>query len=95
MKYKQNKLQYGYFRIIHSKTVLSLKNIGYKIAVSGETMFTDELQSYCKNIIDIQNQQTYDINVNATFSTFLQTTIISNLFMSSKKPNKNHALYLK
>lgn len=93
--YKQNKLQYGYFRIIHSKTVLSLKNIGYKIAVSGETMFTDELQSYCKNIIDIKSQQTYDINVNATFSTFLQTTIISNLFMSSKKPNKNHALYLR
>lgn len=93
--YKQNKLQYGYLRIIHSKTILSLKNAGYKIAVSGETIFTDELQSYCNNIIDIQSQQTYDINVNATFSTFLQTTIISNLFMSSKKHNKNHALYLK
>ncbi len=92
--YKQDKLQYGFLRTIKSKLIFSLKKAGYKIMIRGETIFLEEVQNQCETVVDVQSNQSYAINANATISTFLKTTIISNMFMISKKANKDHASYL-
>lgn len=92
--YKQSNLQYGFLRTIKSKLIFSLKKAGYKIIIRGETIFLEETQSKCETLVDIQSSQSYAINANATISTFLKTTIISNFFMINKKASKDHASYL-
>lgn len=92
--YQQDKLQYGFLRSIKSKLVLSLKKAGYKIIIRGETIFTDEVQSLCDTLVDVQSNQSSMIAANTTIATFLKITIISSFFMINKKANKDHAEYI-
>lgn len=93
-EYLKDKLQYGFYRAIHSKLVFSLKKAGYKIAIRGETIFSEEIQNLCQTFVDMQSSQSYAINANATIITYLKNTIISNFFMVSRKASRDHAAYL-